>query len=490
MGNYALPINIDTTYADSGTDPSQKLHQQHHDAIHGFLGKFDTSIGSTVPAVGKVIKGNGTGWVVGDDLVGSGGGGGVNPTDHIMFVSKSGNDANNGLSWGSAKLTINAAITAMSTNQGKIFLGGGTWDETISGHPDFTLIGVGPYDTFIRLTSNGDLCSFVAESDVCFRDLCLEFASSSVTGRLAYVSNAFRHEFYNVRFLGQDNPGQIGLDMDANSGDCHYIKCKFENLGRAHRSITSMSYFDHCHVTSNLTGFLIGDPTDTDGRGGLVVSNTAFIGSGDYYVDVDGSALAVTIDKCWFDGDATTAIKVGKADGTLGPRMFTLINSPSVFGLNTSLLLYKATRVYLGFSKWHHGGTTPPTEISIPNPANVKEGVIIGCRSNQSAQLEEQVPATWEGYRGYINFNSKITGIETTVYNDDLENLHRRIMIRVNGRISTDAQSVIDYPSAFETTQFVKTADSTGFAGMTVGQSSLTIPTGVSGSGIIIIEGW
>lgn len=30
----ALPVNVDSTYADSGTDASVALHQQHHDTIH------------------------------------------------------------------------------------------------------------------------------------------------------------------------------------------------------------------------------------------------------------------------------------------------------------------------------------------------------------------------------------------------------------------------------------------------------------------------
>jgi hypothetical protein len=29
-----LPTNVDTTYADDGSDASVKLHQQHHDTIH------------------------------------------------------------------------------------------------------------------------------------------------------------------------------------------------------------------------------------------------------------------------------------------------------------------------------------------------------------------------------------------------------------------------------------------------------------------------
>jgi hypothetical protein len=41
-----LPVNIDSTYADSGTDASVKLHQQYHDTIHGVVKEFDTGIGT------------------------------------------------------------------------------------------------------------------------------------------------------------------------------------------------------------------------------------------------------------------------------------------------------------------------------------------------------------------------------------------------------------------------------------------------------------
>lgn len=43
MAKYALPTNLDTSYGDSGADASVKLHQQHHDALHGFLDRFETT---------------------------------------------------------------------------------------------------------------------------------------------------------------------------------------------------------------------------------------------------------------------------------------------------------------------------------------------------------------------------------------------------------------------------------------------------------------
>ena len=33
----SLPVNVDTTYADDGGDASVKLHQQHHDSVHGLV---------------------------------------------------------------------------------------------------------------------------------------------------------------------------------------------------------------------------------------------------------------------------------------------------------------------------------------------------------------------------------------------------------------------------------------------------------------------
>ncbi len=33
----SLPVNINATYANSGTDPSIALHQQHHDIVHAAI---------------------------------------------------------------------------------------------------------------------------------------------------------------------------------------------------------------------------------------------------------------------------------------------------------------------------------------------------------------------------------------------------------------------------------------------------------------------
>lgn len=40
MAGPNLPVNVDATYSDTG-DPSAAAHQQHHDAVHRHVNRFD-----------------------------------------------------------------------------------------------------------------------------------------------------------------------------------------------------------------------------------------------------------------------------------------------------------------------------------------------------------------------------------------------------------------------------------------------------------------
>jgi hypothetical protein len=57
MAGPGLPVNVDTSYADSGTDASVQLHQAHHDAVHNVVNDFDTA---NAASAGFVPVGNGT----------------------------------------------------------------------------------------------------------------------------------------------------------------------------------------------------------------------------------------------------------------------------------------------------------------------------------------------------------------------------------------------------------------------------------------------
>lgn len=60
MAGYNYPTNVDSTYADSGTDPTVQLHQQYHDGIHTIINKFDKD---ATPTVGQTLVWNGTVYV-------------------------------------------------------------------------------------------------------------------------------------------------------------------------------------------------------------------------------------------------------------------------------------------------------------------------------------------------------------------------------------------------------------------------------------------
>jgi hypothetical protein len=51
MASSNLPVNIDSSYPDSGSDPSVQLHQAYHDAIHKIVNLVDkdTLPSSTLP---------------------------------------------------------------------------------------------------------------------------------------------------------------------------------------------------------------------------------------------------------------------------------------------------------------------------------------------------------------------------------------------------------------------------------------------------------
>lgn len=51
MAGPGLPVNIDSTYADNGGDASVKIHQQHHDSLHGIANLQDTTTGQVLVMV-------------------------------------------------------------------------------------------------------------------------------------------------------------------------------------------------------------------------------------------------------------------------------------------------------------------------------------------------------------------------------------------------------------------------------------------------------
>lgn len=70
MAGWALPVNIDTQYPDSGSDPSVALHQQYHDKIHSIVNLFDKDTAPTA-ALRFWVYNSGTGVFVPSALLSS-----------------------------------------------------------------------------------------------------------------------------------------------------------------------------------------------------------------------------------------------------------------------------------------------------------------------------------------------------------------------------------------------------------------------------------
>ena len=95
---------------------------------------------------------------------GSGGGAGPFPDVGNRYVAKTGSDSNDGLSWGSAKLTLKAACEDLNS-AGKVFVGKGRFDEVgqIPWKQGMIIVGTSPGSTDVRLLPTGTPPLFVSD---------------------------------------------------------------------------------------------------------------------------------------------------------------------------------------------------------------------------------------------------------------------------------------------------------------------------------------
>lgn len=414
-------------------------------------------------------------------------------TDRVYYVAKSGSDSNNGTSWGTPFLTVAAALTAAGVNPCLINVGAGTFTESglVIGHQQ-NIVGAGRYATILSLAANGTLVNLVNQSDGSLQRLGLQFASAAITGNLVYLSNSFRFEFFDVRFVSQNTAGQYGTKLDANAGDSHFIRCEYWACDHGIDNATTVNYWDCCTFVKNTHGYYGGDPTGASHAAGAVITNSTFLDTGTTYVNIAGTAAAHHFEGCWFDGAATTAISVGS--GSYGPWLLTIRDCPNLAGATTSLLLNAADLVELDGVLFGNTGSNP-TELSIPTPTNVFRGRIAACATLQTGHiLESLVPASWDGYTGYAtSSDGTVDLIETTKWyrvNYTTGKTQRKIVVRMNGRTTGTAAATLTFPSGFETGTYYATFNNSGIT-PTITATSITIPTGAAISDkLIILEGF
>lgn len=417
-------------------------------------------------------------------------GGSSNSGDHHVYVSKSGSDANNGLSWATAKLTIGAGLGLLSgAGSGTVNVGDGVYQETVTMTQNKTLRGQSRYGTIIELTANGNLVTVNAENNCRIEHMGLRFASSSITGTLLYHTNSFTCDYYDVRLSGTTTTNQIGYRYDANAGDSHFVNCYFDNLQIGVRANSTLILFDGCVFSSCTKSVESGDPTGATAPGGAIFDACVFRGAGTHYVHINGKSQAFHFKGCWFDGGgATTAVEVGT--GTFGPWLFSMVDCPSMLGGTTSLKLNAADFVLLHGVVFGNAGSFP-TDLSV-DATNCPRGSVASCFSLQGTKIETLVPARWLGARHIAQSgDGSVSLLET--YNDvrwgTSPQVHKRIVVRVTGRTTGTSTAVVTYPTAFATSEFVKVFDNSG-GSPTVSSTSITFTTGTASAGLVVIEGF
>jgi hypothetical protein len=124
--------------------------------------------------------------------------------DHLIYVSSSGNDSNDGLSWGSAKLTIQAAFNTATTsgaNPGGILAGCGTYTGPTTWYSNLAIMSYGASDSTgnnFGLSTAGTPCVKVTYAstqtlsglqNIFIRNVYFDFANAGSAFILTSVAN-------------------------------------------------------------------------------------------------------------------------------------------------------------------------------------------------------------------------------------------------------------------------------------------------------------
>lgn len=201
-------------------------------------------------------------------------------TDATYYVSVNGNDSNDGLSWGTAKLTIQAAITA-------------------AGSGGIVRVAPGSYSTASSLTLQSNMTLFMA-------GVTLTYTGSSNAIVCQNVANA--KIFGPLILLGQNTLGTVGLYLGSSAVNFGLTtECSFYDIAvgspysagssfavgiRVDGNTNSGTYYNtFCRVSGNhctSQGWLIKPTTAAHANSNRFIGCTALNNSGDGF-QIDGS---------------------------------------------------------------------------------------------------------------------------------------------------------------------------------------------------------
>lgn len=333
--------------------------------------------------------------------------------DKTIFVSKDGNDANDGRTVGRAKLTIGAALSVLSSG-GQIQVGAGTYTETTWAAPnDIQIRGVGDATQVLFATPDATLLALINQARVRIRDMKLTLTPDATNSILLDMSNSFRCSFRGVTFSGQHVSAaaetyrtQIGVKLRDNAGDNRFTDCDFNNLGHAVRTDTIQNYFSNCVFGSCWKTIIGGDPTGTLFAAGISLTNCTLVASSeavtDTHVTVEGTANAWWLNNVWIEG-CDKGIVVGS--GAYGPFGMGL-NQVKVAAKTKNIDIVAAKQISMVDIIFSAKTGDTPTDLTI-NATNAPDGYAANLVSTQVFVLPVSIfPVGWD----YLPRNSTEPG--------------------------------------------------------------------------------
>jgi hypothetical protein len=169
-------------------------------------------------------------------------------TDLVTYVSTNGNDANDGLSWGSAKRTVGAALTMVNSTGGVVNVGAGIYYESMlplpsngasviirgsgANYPSWTLLMANALAT----SASGDLFSVPANCNSCvFEDIALVSGTANGGGHIFNASTSNVSGFiFNRCYFSQTNSNKcIWYTTDALVINCTWRNCTSQHTSDA-----------------------------------------------------------------------------------------------------------------------------------------------------------------------------------------------------------------------------------------------------------------
>lgn len=330
--------------------------------------------------------------------------------DQLLYVSTAGDDADDGLTPGGAKLTIAAALSALPSG-GLIQVGAGDYTESAITNAaisdNITIRGVGHATQIFFDTPNSSLITLSGDrvSRLQLQDLQLRLTANATNSILLDLSNVFKNSFRNVTFNGEHVNAavstfktQTGIRLRDNAGDNTFTDCGIHNFGNAVRTDCIMNYFVNCMFSSNWKGVVGGDPTGAQAAAGISMVDCTLTGgkrgistvTTDTAIEITGSANIWWLQNVWIEG-CDKGIVAGS--GTFGPAALALTNVKVAAAIKC-IDLVCAGGVSLLNVGFFADPTNTPTELTIN--ANTPSGFAANIDSSAAYDLAASTfPAGW-----------------------------------------------------------------------------------------------